>query len=368
MSGRRFLHEMNGLGRRQARGSRRQQSNCQRNAGSKRNEQSDHPPTAPSFRHLVVKGRRTPLWMGWHGCRVPPDRRRGVGDRLHVNRRREPVASSRNRQDIDGLGRIVAKRAPQDRDAVGEAVVRHERIGPDTLHQLLFVHDSGVVLEQDEQRIERFAGQGKAFTIPDERSAGDLEPERTERIDFARLRHGSFVRRHECRRAVILQLVRSMRQWPAQNFHHDSAPFQQPVRTSSPSAPRVQPAGRSSLRCRTGECHAKTGRRWRVARPRSGRAGSHGGAGTGLHCGRSQGCLGCRAPGCDGRGGQPGADRKNAFCRHCLRRPIPDRGPEARPVHRHLLAGGVQHGETRRTRPLRIGHRHDRHRHARRDS
>ena len=112
-----------------------------------------------------VKGPRRPIVAGVCAASTSPliDVWRGSGDRVpHVNRRREPIASTWNRGDVDRLPRVVAQRSAQNRDAVREAVVRHERVGPHQLHQFLFFHDPVVAPDQDRQRFERLTGQRKA--------------------------------------------------------------------------------------------------------------------------------------------------------------------------------------------------------------
>ena len=87
---------------------------------------------------------------------------------------------------------------------------------------------------------------------------------------------------------------------------------------------------------------------------------------SGLDRGRRPGCLRGRAPGRDGRGGQPGPDRKDRDVVTGVRRTVPHRRSAARRLHRHLHAGRLQHRQARRAGALRLADGDGRCRHARR--
>ena len=190
------------------------------------------PPAASGISHAAIHQRRAAGVARWcRGC-LTGDRSRlvvihvrnglSLDRRFDAHRRSEPVASTWNRGDVDRLCRIIAERATQDRDAVRQAVVGYKRAN-NQLDQLLFFHDAVVVLEQHRQRVECLGRDRDDVHASRKRPVGDVQPEGTERIDFAWLRHCGFPTAYGSRGGGIID----------QNFHHDSTPFQGSVRTST---------------------------------------------------------------------------------------------------------------------------------------
>ena len=99
---------------------------------------------------------------------------RVVRDRLHA--RREPVAVTRNRDDVTRLLRGLPQCLAEQENLLRQVSFFNFDIGPDRPEQFVFRDDAVAVLDEDHERIERLRRQWHRCAAAEEESASPSSP------------------------------------------------------------------------------------------------------------------------------------------------------------------------------------------------
>src|SRR5262245_13578803 len=94
------------------------------------------------------------------------------------------VALPRNRHDVTMLARLFSERPAQDTYVESEIAFLNKSIGPDQLHQLIFLHHLPAVFDQRQQRGENLLRQRRRFIVAKQTTSHHINSEGIELVEM----------------------------------------------------------------------------------------------------------------------------------------------------------------------------------------
>src|SRR5262245_26706264 len=115
-------------------------------------------------------------------------RRRRKGERRSVAsqfsyRYRKAIPASRNRQNVLRVIRMFVEDFPQGGDMAGEIVFLHHGIGPNLLHNFVFLHHLPAMPDQKEQQFEGLQADWNDLSLPQQDRLLRINEERAELVE-----------------------------------------------------------------------------------------------------------------------------------------------------------------------------------------
>jgi hypothetical protein len=96
----------------------------------------------------------------------------------------EPVAAFGHRIDVADAVDALSERLSQRGDVLSEVVLFDETIWPHTFDQFVFGDDMPAKLDEDEQRVEGFGGEGDDVALCGQQAVVCVQLERTEAVSL----------------------------------------------------------------------------------------------------------------------------------------------------------------------------------------
>src|SRR5215831_7525105 len=81
---------------------------------------------------------------------------------------------------------VLSQNLAQDAQVVLQIVFLNHAIGPDGLHQFVFVQQAPGVVDENAKRVKHFAAQGNHATITNQLALAHVKPKRTEGVTLGR--------------------------------------------------------------------------------------------------------------------------------------------------------------------------------------
>jgi hypothetical protein len=107
-------------------------------------------------------------------------------DLFHV--RYESIPATRHGLDENWVVRVVAQRPSEPLKGGGQVGLFHKRIGPEPMHQGVFLNDPPALLDEDEEHVEDLGGERHGLVVSHEHSLVGVDREVSEPIQVAHQR------------------------------------------------------------------------------------------------------------------------------------------------------------------------------------